>query len=65
MTRPLLERQVSLVEHLTGGAAIFDGADGSTVDLEGIDGALLRVEARLSYAKRMEKITAVLPKTFE
>jgi hypothetical protein len=65
MAWPLLERQVSLVEHLTGGAAIFDGGEDSTVDLEGFDGALLHVEARLSYAKRLEKITAVLPKTFE
>lgn len=65
MAQPLLQRQVSLIEHLTSGAAIFGGAGGSTVDFEGIDGALLRVEARFSYAKRMDKITAVLPKTFE
>ena len=65
MAKPLLERQVSLVEHMTSGAAIFGGAGGSAPDLEGIDQALLRVEARFSYAKRMEKITAVLPKTFE
>src|SRR6266481_7988716 len=65
MAKPLLERQVSLIEHLTSGAAIFGGGGGSAPDLEGIDRALLRVEARFSYAKRMEKITAVLPKTFE
>jgi hypothetical protein len=65
MAKPLLERQVSLIAHLTSGAAIFGGAGGSAPDLEGIDPALLRVEARFSYAKRMEKITAVLPKTFE
>jgi hypothetical protein len=64
MAKPLLERQVSLIEHLTTGAAIFGGGGGSAPDLEGIDHALLRVEARFSYAKRMEKITAVLPKTF-
>jgi hypothetical protein len=65
MAKPLLERQVSLIEHLTSGAAIFGGAGGSAPGLEGIDPALLRVEARFSYAKRMEKITAVLPRTFE
>jgi hypothetical protein len=65
MAQPLLERQVRLVEHLTSSAAIFGRAGGSTAGLEGIDSALLRVEARFSYAKRREKIVAVLPKTFE
>jgi len=65
MAKPLLERQVSLVEHMTSGTAIFGGGGGSAPDLEGIDRALLRVEARFSYAKRMGKITAVLPRTFE
>ena len=64
MAKPLLERQVSLLEHLTSGAAIFGEGGGSASDLGGIDCALLRVEARFSYAKRMEKITAVLPRTF-
>jgi len=59
MAKPLLERQVSLIEHLTSGTAIGGSAP------EGIDRALLWVEARFSYAKRMEKINAVLPKTFE
>jgi hypothetical protein len=65
MAKPLLERQVSLIAHLTSSVAIFGGAGGSVPDLDGIDPALLRVEARFSYAKRMEKITAVLPRTFE
>ena len=64
MTKPLLERQVSLIEHMTSGAAIFGRGNGAA-DLEGINGALLRVEAQFSYARRMEKITAVLPRTFE
>ena len=64
MAKPLLERQVSLIEHMTSAAAIFGGAGGSAPGLEGIDPALLRVEARFSYAKRMEKITPVLPRTF-
>ena len=65
MTR-LLERQADLVEFMTSGSAIFgEGRDlpvGSS--LQGIDPMLLRIEAHFSYAKRMEKITAVLPKTF-
>jgi len=65
MAKTLLERQVSVIEHLTSGAAIFGEGGGSAADLEGIDCTLLRVEARFSYAKRMEKITAVLPRTFE
>jgi hypothetical protein len=65
MAKPLLERQVSLIAHLTSGAAIFGGTGNSTADFEGIDRTLLRVEARFSYAKRMGKITAVLPRTFE
>ena len=67
MAKPLLERQVSLVEHMTSSAAIFGraGDPDPDPDLEGIDRMLLRVEARFSYAKRMEKITAVLPRTFE
>jgi hypothetical protein len=65
MAKPLLERQVSLIDHLTSAAAIFGEGAGPAPDLEGIDHALLRVEARFSYAKRMEKITAVLPRTFE
>lgn len=65
MAQPLLERQLRLIEHLTSSAAIFGRAVGSTAGLEGIDSALLRVEARFSYAKRMEKIAAVLPNTLE
>lgn len=65
MAKLLLERQVNLIEHLTSSAAIFGGGGDRATDLEGIDLALLRVEAQFSYAKRMEKITAVLPRTFE
>jgi hypothetical protein len=67
MAKPLLERQASLIEYMTSGAAIFGSeADRSPVPaLEGVDRTLLRVEARFSYAKRMGKITAMLPKTFE
>jgi hypothetical protein len=67
MAKPLLERQASLIEYMTSSAAIFGrGGDLSLVQaIEGIDGPLLRIEAQFSYAKRMEKITAVLPRTFE
>jgi hypothetical protein len=65
MAKPLLERQVSLIEHMTSSAAIFGRNGDQAADLEGIDSALLRVEAQFSYAKRIEKITAVLPRTFE
>jgi hypothetical protein len=66
MAKPLLEQQVNLIEHMTTGAAIF-GTEGDlslASDVEGIDRTLLRIEAQFSYAKRMEKITAVLPRTF-
>lgn len=67
MAKRLLERQASLIEYMTSAAAIF-GGEASKLPapvLEGIDRTLLRVEAQFSYAKRMEKIIAVLPKTFE
>jgi hypothetical protein len=62
----LLERQASLIEFMTSSATVFGGAREFALQPapEGIDSALLRVEAKFSYAKRMEKITAVLPKTF-
>jgi hypothetical protein len=62
---PLLERQVRLVAYMTSSAAIFGGGGSLPPELEGIGRALLRVEAQFSYAKRMEKISAVLPRTFE
>jgi hypothetical protein len=67
MAKRLLDRQTSLVEYMTSGAAIFGDKRGLSLPqaLQGIDCGLLYVEAHFSYAKRMEKITAVLPKTFE
>jgi hypothetical protein len=66
MPKRLLERQVSLLDYLTSGAAIFDKRD-TPLDpaLQDIDPALLRLEARFSHEKRMEKIAAVFPRTFE
>jgi hypothetical protein len=67
MTTRLLDRQVSLIEYLTSGAAIFNDSDHGPVDpsLSRIDCGLLGIEARFSFEKRMEKIVAVLPRTFD
>jgi hypothetical protein len=59
MAERLLDRQISLLDYLTSGAAIF--GDKRRAALVG----LLRLEARFSYEKRMEKIVAVFPNTFE
>jgi hypothetical protein len=65
MAKRLLERQTSLIEHITSSAAIFGGEEQPAPEFEDIDRTLLQVEAKFSYAKRMEKITAMLPRTFE
>jgi hypothetical protein len=67
MSNRLLNRQVKLLEFLTSGAAIFDDVDGASLDraFGGIDCGLLRLEARFSFEKRTEKITAVFRRTFE
>jgi hypothetical protein len=64
---PLLHRQVKLLEYLTSGDAIFRKTPASPLDsaLQGVNRRLLDIEARFSYEKRMEKIFAVFPKTFE
>jgi len=63
----LLDRQVSLLEYLTSSGAIFgDGRDASLNQaLQGIDRGFLRLEACFSHEKRMEKINAVFPRTFQ
>lgn len=67
MANRLLDRQVSLLEYLTSGTAIFGSGRAAPLDqaLHGIDGRLLNLEARLSHEKRMEKIVAIFPTTFE
>ena len=67
MAKRLLDRQVSLLDYLTSGGAIFGGKDDAPLDqaLQGIDRALLRLEAGFSHEKRMNKIVAVFPRTFE
>jgi hypothetical protein len=67
MAKRLLDRQARLLEYLTSGDAIFRDERAAPLDasLQGIDRALLHIEARFSYEKRMEKIAAVFPKTFD
>jgi hypothetical protein len=67
MSSRLLDRQISLLEHLTSGAAIFGDVAVASLDRArlGIDPGLLRLEARASHEKRMEKIEWVLPRTLD
>jgi hypothetical protein len=66
MVTPLLDRQVSLLEYLTSGDAIFGVETDASFDqaLQGLDLGMLRLEACFSHEKRMEKINAVFPSTF-
>jgi hypothetical protein len=63
----LLDRQVRLLEHLTGAAAIFGADRGALLggSLEGIDRGSLHLEARFSHEKRMAKIESVLSRTLD
>jgi hypothetical protein len=63
----LLDRQVRLLEHLTGTAAIFGADRGAWLDgsLEGIDRGSLHLEARFSHEKRMAKIETALSRTLD
>jgi hypothetical protein len=67
MSNRLLDRQIRLLEFLTSGDAIFGDLGGASLDRApgGVDRRLLRLEARFSHQKRMAKIAAVFPKTFE
>jgi hypothetical protein len=66
MTKRLLDRQASLLKYLTSGAAILGNAKPALDhNLRGLDSRLLHLEARFSHNKRMDKIIAVLPRTFE
>jgi hypothetical protein len=66
MAKRLLDRQVSLLHYLTSGAAIFGDESGAARNpaLRGIDAGLLKLEARFSHEKRMDKIAAVFRMTF-
>jgi hypothetical protein len=67
MAKRLLDQQVRLLEYLTSVAAIFRDKRDIPVDadLQGIDRGMLNIEARFSHEKRIEKIVAVFPKTFD
>jgi hypothetical protein len=67
MAKRLLDRQVRLLEYLTSGDAIFRDRRDAPLDpaLQGLDRGLLGLEARFSHEKRMEKIAAVFPRSFE
>ena len=65
MPTRLLERQISLLEHLTSAGAIFGDGAPPARHLQGLDPALLRLEAFFSHEKRMEKINSTFPRTFE
>jgi hypothetical protein len=67
MANRLLDRQISLISYLTSGAAIFGDDSASLADpaLQGFDPQLLRLEARFSHEKRMEKIAGVFSRTLD
>jgi hypothetical protein len=67
MASRLLDKQTSLLAYLTSSAAIFGEVADASHDRVGlgIDTGLLRLEARFSHAKRMEKIEWVLPRTLD
>jgi hypothetical protein len=63
----LLDRQTSLLEYLSSTAAIFGDQADAPVDpaLQGIDQGVLRLHARFACNKRIERIIAVFPRSFE
>jgi hypothetical protein len=66
MTARLFDRQADLLAYLTSSAAIFGDREAPAgAGIAGIDRAVLHLEARFSHQKRMEKIAAVFPRTFE
>jgi hypothetical protein len=67
MPNRLLDRQVRLLEYLRSTAAIFGDQADMPADpaLQGIDRRLLRLEARSSCNRRIEKVLAVFPRTFD
>src|SRR5829696_2759845 len=67
MSNRLFDRQASLLEYLSSTAAIFGDQARGPLDpaLQGIDPAVLRLQARFACNKRIEKIIAVFPRTLE
>jgi hypothetical protein len=67
VAKGLFDRQEKLLEYLTSGAAIFGEENNAPLApaLHGINPDLLHIEASLSHEKRISKISAVFPRTFE
>jgi hypothetical protein len=66
MINRLLDRQASLLEYLASPAVLLGDEVNVPVDLalQGIDGGLLRLEARFCCNRRIKKIIAAFPRTF-
>jgi hypothetical protein len=67
MAHRLFDRQASLLKYLGSAAALFGDEANGPVDtaLQGIDPAVLRLQARFACNKRIEKIMAAYARTFE
>jgi hypothetical protein len=67
VAKGLFNRQARLLEYLTSSAAIFGEENNALLDpaLHGLDLDQLHLEASLSHQKRISKISAVFPRTFE
>ena len=67
MTKRLLDRQASLLDYLSSGAAMFGAQADAPADpaLRGFDPGALRLQARYICNKRLEKIVAVFPQTLQ
>jgi len=62
-----LDRQVRLLEYLSSAGILFGEEADMPADpaLQGIDRALLRLEARSACNRRIEKVLALFPRTFD
>jgi len=67
VAKGLFDRQARLLEYLTSGAAIFGKENNTPLDpaLHGLNLDQLHLEASLSHEKRISKVFAVFPRTFE
>jgi hypothetical protein len=67
MINRLLDRQISLIEYMTSAATLFGEEVNAPADpaLQGIDRGLLRLEARFCCNRRIKRIIAAFPRTFE
>jgi hypothetical protein len=67
MANRLLEQQASLLDYLSSPAVIFGDQADATLNpaLQDIDRGVLRLQARFACNKRIERITAIFPLTFE